>query len=550
MTHRLVRLGIGLVALTAGAFAVTSYLSAQKQRKDLLALWTDSGIKARHPTAFQAAARLSNTNRHRLALARALVSDSLDLGRLASLTPEEASVEAVRIQERLDLAQDLARTVVTEEPSSWESETVLGGVHFLTQLAIQSPTQRRPDLWQQPLERARYLAPNQIEPQRFLAASYLTRWYLLSDDERRLAQDLLRKVLVDPESLRLLLPAWMAIADKGQLFPTLPDSPIAWSQVTQEFAQQHRWEDYCEARDEWTQRVRRENLKTLAEADARRTGGDIVKARDLYLRVIRRSEPSRGNLEIFSQALTRLPAGPISEHAGPALRNWVEWALPLWLFDQPTLPASSFQRLSGFDSLLEPHSRALSAIAAGNLIRAETIERRVDAAWSEVWGPYVLGKALFLLRSGLTSQSRATLQQAHRSMRSTPLYHSITQQLEPASSPVKETQRAWLPSDWLWRGDRISLAIEISNDSDAEAETYALDFVFDSIQPRGTPFEIQRDGSRLGCWSLSTDTTLTLGWELEPGLHSILLTAPARGIVQPGTLTLSPTEDSLVESPP
>ena len=549
MDLRTARIAVVLVALVLGPVVVLRYVETQRQLHSIEEGWQSADVIGRHPKAYSVAVRLSDLQRSRLSLARVLLVDSLAVERLGELSLEEGLEESANIKRRLRQAEKLATQVLEEQPSSWEAETILGGVLWLDQLSESSASALSPEDWETHLARALQLGPTQIEPLRLLTASYLTRWHTLSDREREQAGKALGKTLTDSASLDLLLPGWMAIASKEQLFESLPDSSLAWRRVITELARQHRWNDYCEAREEWHQTLWRETEDLLREAEARRAGGDIATARKLYLQVIGRAAPELQNLDHFTRALLHLPPGPLSESSGPAIRSWTQWGVALWMLDQPSLPASVFQRLSGFDSLLSPRSLAVAALAAGDLSRAETLERRSDETWSEDWAPYLLGKTKFLLESNRLTDAIEALGQVHRSYRTSPLYLALQRNLRSKGGAESATETRqpsmWLPSDWTWRGQEVSLVVNLSESHQPLPTPTLIEMTFDDVRPLGNPVEIQWNGHRLGCWSVGEESVEAQGVELSPGLHRITVHKPAYGTAKPGSLRLPGLEDQL-----
>ncbi|MBZ0112932.1 MAG: hypothetical protein K8J08_10755 [Thermoanaerobaculia bacterium] len=544
---RIVRVAIGAMVALLAVTAIVRFLERRSSLAEVTHHWTESGIAARHPKAFATAQRASDPRRARLGLARALLADSLDVARLSDLAPDQALLEAGRIEGRLSLAASLARSVGNDEPSSWEVPTVIGGVALLEQLINGLDEGRAASSWEQPLQRARELSPTAVEPVRFLVASSLSRWHTLSDEERKETQLLLQRSLEDAGSLLLLLPGWMAIASPEQLFSSLPDSSNAWAQVNSELVRQGRWEAYCQGREGWRDRVGVELNEALAEADARRIGGDVAGARRLYLQVLSTATPSLDQAALFSQALANMPPGPIGDRLGSSFQAWLDWALPLWILDRPSLPTATYQRLASFSAFLEPASVAVAELAAGDLERATNLELRSDESWSEEWGLYYLAKTHFLVALGRHKDAVNALDKVHRNHRQGPVYRRLRRALGFTGVPeMKGTQNlqswsqpSWSSTDWVWHGAELSLIVDDPvMDDDAEPTPRKIEIHLDELRPERAPIEIQWDGRSQGCWLVGDQGTLPLEVSLTPGLHRLVVTAPTRAQVKPGTVRL------------
>jgi hypothetical protein len=299
--------------------------------------------------------------------------------------------------------------------------------------------------------------------------------------------------------------------------------------------------------------VRVELAASLAEADARRIGGDISGSRRLYLQVLSTATPSLDQASLFTTALASLPPGPIGDRLATSFQAWLDWALPLWLLDRPSLSPTTYRRLAGFSTLLEPSTVAIAELAAGEVERATALELRSDESWSEEWGLYYLAKTHALVALGRHKDAVQTLGKVHRNRRQGPVYHQLSLTLgltEFGSSESRRpvVRRAWSSTDWVWHGAELSLVLEEPKTTvEGNPTPTQLEVHLDEIRPERAPIEVQWDGSHRGCWSVGKEAILSTEVSMSPGLHRLVLTAPTRGQIKPGTVRLraiqgAPTE--------
>jgi hypothetical protein len=102
--------------------------------------------------------------------------------------------------------------------------------------------------------------------------------------------------------------------------------------------------------------------------------------------------------------------------------------------------------------MLSPEQSAFAALAAGDLVRANLLERRAESIWSESWAPYLTLKAMRLLESGEDAAARAALGQTHRAFRARIPWRSAAElaHIREAATPglLPPARTTWEAADW------------------------------------------------------------------------------------------------------
>ncbi|MFH1177946.1 MAG: hypothetical protein V1750_11110, partial [Acidobacteriota bacterium] len=219
-----------LLALGLAALAGSAGRARRAERLALASLLAQSGIERRHPEVAERVLRDPDLRRGRLAIARALLAESLDLGAYSRLPRREAVASAVRMGERLELAERLAAEALAERPAAWQAAMILGGARYrLWMLRGDGRLLARRDDWERPLRRAIAMAPAEDEPVRLLATALLEVWPSLAAGEQEEARGLLRRAFADPETFFRLIPLWLVAAgDRTEALALVPESTAAW----------------------------------------------------------------------------------------------------------------------------------------------------------------------------------------------------------------------------------------------------------------------------------------------------------------------------------
>jgi hypothetical protein len=546
MLRRTTATSFGFVMAALLLLASVAELRSQREaRQALQQAWAEAGATIRPaPQALEVAKRDPDPAAARLAMARAALAESLDARWLSELPPEDAAREAARLESRLELARAEAEAVYVRRPAAWEAPLVLGGAAYVEHWR-QGDLHRRRQEWEPALLRARSLAPHHREPTELLVGSRLALWHTLHEEEREATRGMLQVAFEEVAALQRLLPAWVAVVSgPAELFSVLPETPLPWQLLEEQWARQRQWELACVARDRWRPLRLAELAAELAEAESRLDAGDLAGGRRLLLGVASSAPPSRQAAPILSRALERLPPGPVGPRHDQAFRGWLEWGLALWAAEQPSLPPETFRRLSGVVSGLPPHQVALAALAGEELARAELLERRVERAWSAEWAPYLIAKARILSSRGDVEGAAAALAQVHRNARDSRAYRALaagvgTGESAAAAAGSAGRERAgkieatsWHGLQWERQGGRHFLDIVPGHAADGLAiHLYEM--------PRhGGAVELSWNGVVLGCFPVVEEAPLHVDLALdgEPGLLELRLVGSGR--VVPGSVEL------------
>ncbi len=401
------RLTLAGVALLVAAHAVHSYRSWRTGLDELAATATRLGLAERRPGLLRGMERDAENDRAALRLARAILAEELDQSRLLELPEPERADERRRGLERLDIAHELGLAGLRGRPSSWEAHLVVGGSNYLRFSRRRDPRlAQEKELWLGHLEEARRLAPTQPEPLRFLAATRLGSWSVLSPEERAEAITVLEQAFRDPTSFSLLAAGWLRVAPSlDQALVIVPDDHRPWDRLRRHFRLQGDWERYCLAQRRFDEALGRFMRRRLEEARRRLRGGDRARAIEFFSWVGANAKPDAANVDLIEAVLAALPAGSAVEADRSWLRDWLDWSLERCLDPSGcVLSDAAVRRLLSLARDLPPDRRAWALAATGELAAAEAEERRAAAAGGvagdPAWTPYFLIKARLLSARG------------------------------------------------------------------------------------------------------------------------------------------------------
>ncbi|MGE0639817.1 MAG: hypothetical protein AB7P46_06010 [Thermoanaerobaculia bacterium] len=430
-----------------------------------------------------------------VALAAALLEREL-------LTKDPTSPEAF---ERLRTAGELAGRALRAQPANYQAAMILGATVSLERSrARDTRLFSLSSEWERPLAAAMGWAPGAAAPRRLLAAAYLEGWQALSPAKRELAEGLLREAFRDPDSFSRLYPVWVEIAGSLDRAATLlPDEPRSWRSLAQTAYERRSWPDYLAL----TARLRRslvhEFEEVLPQGMKVATAEATVSPR--IFREVLTMAPVDGEFVPFVERVLSLrPPGAADEAESQAAATWFDWAAPLCLLRNCPLSGGAMARLASLAGpRLAPEQTAFAALAAGDSARADLLERRSDALWSEPWAPYFTLKAKQLAAKGDDNGARAALEQAHRAFRVRTAWRRLAETLLAPKTPssVREASLAaavqpaaravWEASDWWF--DRGATRLDLLPVRPAPALLFEL-----SEAPReGALLEMQWDGRRL-----------------------------------------------------
>lgn len=392
----------------------------------------------------------------------------------------------------LALARDLAREALERQPANAEASWILGAT--ISMIRARERDTRLFSLskeWESPIRRSIALAPNARDPRRMLVGAYLDVWPALSSARRAEATGLLREAFEDRLTFQRLIGPWFEIAGSLPAAATLvPDRSWAWSPFVERAARQRDWPAFVDFDGRQRRAERQEIEAAIAEADADSAAGDSYAARTGFDQALVRLQPDGAVVPALERLLARRPAGPAADKAAQAAVAWLGWAEPLELLGRESLSGEALARLSSLAGGRLPLDRAaLVALAAGDLSRAELLERRSDSLWSERWAPYLVLKAERALDRKATAEARAALEQAHRDYRKRLAWRRLAREAGLATA-APEAER-WEASDWVWSEGAARLELQ-----PAFAAT-GLRLKLEGVGAEGAVLEPILDGRRL-----------------------------------------------------
>lgn len=534
-------LRVALFAAAAG-MAVTAWWSWRQiggERRELLALLAGADLEPVASILEEPLQREDETPRMRLLVARSLLATELDPElRQATLLRDPGEDLAARLR-RLELARELAADAFAERPSAWRAPAVLGAATFLER----SLTRDRRLLteaadWQDPLLHARELAPAAPEPSTFLVLAYLETWPYLSPEKRQLARELLQQSFADRRSFGLLLDHWLRVAEsREEALAAIPDEPFAWEHLRRLAAAQRDWASYSEAQRRWEEAMERSLHLRLQEAQARRSGGEIRQARDLYLGAAVGAPPSRRFLPVLRRALQEAPPGLPASGVSQRLQPWLEWALEQCLYVSCPLPPAELHRLVGLVREQPAHQEAAALVAAGDLPRGELVERRQGRPWTEEWGPYHLLRARHLADQGRHREARQALATLHRRWRDSPPHRRLEAALdqglgEPANARASGDGPI-PPERWEWESGGVRLGIDLGR----RVEGFELPLA--RVSDEGSVVELLVDGAASEPAAVYPGDAVRWRRPIAAGPHLLELRTVAGARVAPGRLRWS-----------
>jgi hypothetical protein len=528
--------------LLTGAVLDTRWRAGEQ--RSLQALLRDSGLERRRPELVRAVLAEPDPVRGRLAVARALVNEALDMSGFQNLPPREAAEEAARVGERLELAEQLAVAAARQRPAAWQSPMLVGAARYLNWARRGDPRliTERP-AWEDPLLRAVAAAPREVEPLRLLGATRLELWPVLNGADRDAAREVLRRAFEDETTSRLFLPTWLRVAGSTeQALAILPNRSETWEVVARTLASARDWSAYIEIYRH-KERLRRREIEAQAkEIGERLQGGDTATARRLAAGVIGGAPLDAEGAALVTRVVGLLPPAALS--SGRAGEAWVRWAGQRAVRGQQGLPNSVVARLLGWAGEVPDAELALARLVAGDLAGAELLERRSEDTNREVWGPYFIAKARWLQAMGDTAGARQSLAQVHRGVRKRAAYlhaavgvaeHQRGDAFAVARSALEQAAaERWPGNAWEWSGGRAELEIELGR------AVSGLGLTFDLAPPAGAVAAVKVDDFPAELVLVRAGGLVELRRTLLPGLHVVAVSTLSAGRVAPGEVRIIP----------
>ncbi len=537
-------LRLGLLAL-ALLLAATAYSHREQRRnigEELQRDAASTGAATRHPELATDLAREPSAVEARLLLARAILADELDPSWVGRLPPGERQQERKRSIERLELARRLATDAMAHQPASWEAAMILGGSRYLEGRRKDDANiyyDKKP--WLDPLEASERLGPGQLEPLRFRAAATLDSWFSLTPAGRRDAEDLLRRAFQNPDTFDLLAASWLAAAPSPEVaYSLVPDQAEAWKTVETIYARERDWAKYEMARRRWFDALHDQLKRDLAKGEEALATGRNELARATMMSIVHQAPPDQRFATIIDLALKEAPPGLANSSDVKAFKGWLDWTLDQCQIRDCPLSESVIGRLAaGVDDLSIPEA-AFAALAAGNLPRAERLERRAQSLWGEGWNAYWIFKAETAARQGEMGTAHEALQQVDPSLQSSPTYRRATLILREAehhdagraAALGDIAAQAWNPIDWRFKAGRPSLTLVTG--SGAQQIEISI-----ASAPRNSLVSFVWDGQEVAARPVHSKETVTLTVAVDRyELHRLEIRPLAGGNVVPGAVQL------------
>jgi hypothetical protein len=505
-----------LALLIAGSTAV-QWRAREVTAARLEGILEETGLAARRPETAGAIRREQDPAWAANQLARALLADELDRGWINALPEEQRPTALDGGAQRLQTAAELARQVLREHPSSWEAALVLGGARYL-QIArrLTKPTEGIA-AWERPLLLALELGPGRLDPERLLAASYVSQWASLDREQRERAPEVLQSALRDRTVFASLIEPWLRIApNRTVAFSAVPETSAAWKRLEGIYRGRGDWELLGEARDRWYAALQMELNTVKEEGVRRRQTGDDSGARRLFARVAREAPREARFGPLLSDVVLEAPLGWIDPATAESLRAWIAWAVEHAVVGEPALRPKALHRLTTELELAAPLAAA-ATLLAGESSRSAFHERLADRSPKPDWLPFLALKAISLADAH-PEEAERTLERLSAAQRGDPIALLAKARVQRIAAPE-------IGAGGAWRTDRAGDTLAI-----APAEPYrGLSLRFAEARDSSAPLvsrgavEIRLDG-----WLVRTvavGSRVSISARIDPGPHLIEILA-------------------------
>ena len=512
--------------LALAALGALQYRADSQLRSEVLDLAREQGFEESRPYVLERLRREADPVQARLRLARAILAQELDPrtrarrradGGAPTDGPGEADVpESSR---RLALAGALGEEAERQLRQSWEAPMIQGATTYLQWSLTRDPRLfRESEAWEEPLLTSLERAPHHPEPTRFLAAAYLELWPTLAPAKRQQAVPVVASALAQRANIGLLLDLWLERAENRSLaFSVLPDYPEVWRMTRDHYAGAREWRSFLAAQERWREVSFAQAEVELEEARKRAALGDLRAARGLYLGTASRL-PAEGRSDpLVSRSLVEAPAGPATQLFAQGLQPHLDRALDLFLLGETSLEPEALRRLALLVEPPAPPRAALMALAAGDLIRGEEIERAAFQPGEAAWSPYLVAKSRLLDAAGFREDAesallnvdpayRRSLPYATASLALGRLDGSARRALAEAAAPRRG------PEAWSYLNTEAAVAYVRP-----AGDVAGLEMEMGPTPYPTTPVEVHLDGRQLGSMLVRRGQTLRFD---DPGLES------------------------------
>ncbi len=533
--RRVLRPALILLCLLLAGSAGSRYFDWRGVRDELVATLSSAGLDARDPETWIEVARERTSHHARLATARALVTDVLNL------TPEERRSAAGKERiARLAIARDLAQRALREQPSSWQAPMLVGASIYLERaLTGDHRLFTAHQDWEVPLRRAVREAGGKIEPRRLLIAAYLECWPALSAEKKVYARGLMKEVFrQSPSAFAWLAPAWLEAApDREAAFELIPDRAEAWKRIGQVYVDRRDWDSFSRSYARRLNALERQLQEDLHEVEERLRLGDLEHSRSLCLQVVTSAPPSLRFVPLVVRALEFYPPGLLSIRSPERLHDWRRFALGLDALGLQPLTPRALSRLNDAIGELKTPGAARAALIAGDEYRLDQAEKLSGVKSAPVWAPFLIARARRQLDRNPEKAARS-LSQIGPLSRSSISYWQVRQELARArgdhgaiATAAAELERL-RANEWSvlrWRLGRSLDSLELLPAAPASGLVLELS----PAAPTGAAVEVLWDGEVVAVQPVRRDQAIELSFAVEPRLHLLQVRTLAGGTVNP-----------------
>jgi len=535
-----VALGLSLLALQERSRRVASMVEIH----DIL---QHTGVGRMHQDETRRIERELDPQWARLDTARILTLESGEApGALEDGSGMAQIARKEHLEERLKLAGELAAAVGQERPAVWQASMWKGATNYLRwSVAGDARILTQRSEWERPLLHSIELAPGRPYPFRFLAAAYLEIWPVLKDRELTAAKEILHTAMMDRNTLKAFVGPWLARASSlDEAFEVIPDDPNSWSLLRSYFGNIRDYPAFSRAHQHWIQSVHKKLAELVVDLKDVLSGGDLTGARRLAASVVALAPPDRRFVSFVSEAISSRPPGRGASSELQGAKLWLKWGLEAFVRGRALLPPVAFDRFAADISGLSDAEEATAMLAAGNMTRAETIERRHEDLNTESWGPYCLAKARLELGNADRQAARRFLERMSPTMYRIPEAKRLKLLLHQGE---KQNTRWWtaLPDlvqddisgvRWKW-DDREAWMDFVSQDGNG------LSLALDIVPSVGAVVELQLDFQTVWADSVQAGDMINLNCALKAGPHTLRFRRLAGGKVVPGDVSITGARD-------
>jgi hypothetical protein len=536
------RIVLVVVAVVMVGLSIEHFFVRRGEDREVLSLIQSTGLDRRQPDLAYAITYDPDPVRAELAVARALLAESFDMSGFSRLPQREAIEAAARIPERLELARELAAQAWKKRPAAWQAPMIIGGATYRLWWIRGDPRlYSERGAWERPLREAVALAPHEDEPGRILAVAYVEIWPTLSPDEQQHLRSVLQSAFRDQRTFDLVAPTWFTVAaDVSDAMSVVPDTVEAWTTVESVLRRRGDWADYAAVAARRSAALSRSLGEELEEILVRLRGGDYDSARAIGLSLIASTPPDTRWAETVERVIELLPPGPLDR---PATEAWLNWGLEGFVRGWQWLRPTVVQRLaSGLADLSRP-TAALAALAAGDLVGAEIIERKSEALNTEPWAPYCIAKARVLLARGDVDEARRifafTQPEWRREVPALIVHrdlaragHDGAEAMRVETALERKASGEWPGTSWRWRPSGAWMDILTSEPEKGLAIT------FDVVPPHGAVVEVTLDGEGILVAPIPPTNILEVPVSIPPGPHLLEVSSVAGQRAVPGSVSL------------